>query len=59
MRDYPEPTQWNGDDTRDELSPDPEADVCASCGALPEEPCEVWCECKYCLRHRHHDEDAA
>ena len=31
---------------------EPESEDCRSCGAGPDEPCQVTCECPYCLRQR-------
>lgn len=41
---------WTGDDNRDELAPDYEADCCPVCGVDADEPCESGCDCDHCKK---------
>jgi hypothetical protein len=43
---------FTGDDTREDLAPDPEERDCEVCGARPEEPCAFDCACERCERDR-------
>lgn len=51
--------QFNGDDNRDTLAPDPEAEErCPDCGVHVSEPCEKTCGCSECRRREFAKQDA-